>query len=298
MASPGSLKSTIVRAVTRATSGSLDLVAPRLGARLVERVWFRVPRGMPLLETTGTAFEVRWQGRTLRGQVWGEGPTVYLVHGWGGNADQMHPLVEPLVAAGFRVVAHDSPSHGRSDPGRHGESSTDAVELGQALDAIAARFGPAHAVVAHSLGTLATLLALRDGWFTAERLVLIAPVDGVPGFTAYFRRMLGFGDRTERHTDRRLERRTGYPPADLDTRLLAAARPAGLEAMLVQDLDDRSVGTGLARELADAWPGATYLQTRGYGHNRVLAAPEVLEAVTQFLAGDRVPDLAGEELVS
>jgi pimeloyl-ACP methyl ester carboxylesterase len=298
MTPSASLKSTIVRTSTRATFRGLDRVAPRLGARLVERVWFRIPRGMPLLEPTGTGFEVRWQGRTLRGQVWGEGPTVYLVHGWGGNADQMRPFVAPLVAAGFRVVAHDGPSHGRSDPGRHGESSTDAVELGQALDAVAARFGPAHAVVAHSLGTLATLLALRDGWFTAERVVLIAPVDGVPWFTAYFRRMLGFGDRTEQHTDRRIEQRTGYPPADLETRRLAAARPAGLEAMLVQDLDDRSVGTGLARELADSWPEATYLQTRGYGHNRVLAAPEVLEGVTRFLAGERILDLVDEELVS
>src|SRR4051812_27348861 len=135
MSSSGSVKSTIVRTSLQASFRFLDLAAPRVGAALVERLWFRVPRGMPLVEPTGTVFEVRWLGRTIRGQHWGTGPTVYLVHGWGGNADQMRHFVGPLVAAGFRVVAHDAPSHGRSDPGGHGPGSTDAGEFGQALDA-------------------------------------------------------------------------------------------------------------------------------------------------------------------
>lgn len=297
MASLSSAKSTIVRTSVRSTFRLLDLAAPRLGAALVERIWFRVPQGMPLLEPFGIEFAVPWLGRTVRGQVWGAGPTVYLVHGWGGNADQMRPLVEPLVAAGFRVVAHDAPSHGRSDPGAHGPGSTDAVEFGQALDAVAAHFGPAHAVVAHSLGTLATLLALRDGWFTADRVVLIAPVAGVPWFTQMFRRMLGFGDRTQRHTLRRLEERTGYPPADLSAQELVATRPDRLAALLVQDADDRSVGTALARELTDRWPGATYLGTTGLGHNRILADPGVIDAVTGFLLDRRAAE-AEVELAS
>ena len=296
MASSGSLKSTIVRTLTHAGFGTLDRMAPALGARLVMRLWFRIPRGMPLVAPTGTPFEVRWQGRTLRGQVWGEGAPVYLVHGWGGNGDQMRHFVEPLVAAGHRVVAYDGPSHGRSDAGRHGPETTDAVELGQALDAVVAEFGPARAVVAHSLGTLSLLLALRDGWFTAERVVLVAPVDGVPGFTAYFRRLLGFGDRIQRHTDRLVEERTGYRPDELRT-LLLARRPGLPEALVVQDRDDRSVGSGPARELAAHWPGAAYLETHGLGHNRVLADPGVVASVVGFVTDGTEAD-ARDELAS
>jgi len=283
MASSGPQKSTIVRAVTRLSFRTLDLVAPALGARLVERIWFRIPRGMPLVEPTGTPFEVRWLGRTIRGQVWGEGTPVYLVHGWGGNGDQMRHFVEPLVAAGHRVVAYDAPSHGRSDPGQHGPESSDAVELGQALDAVVAEFGPAHAVVAHSLGTLSLLLALRDGWCTAERVVLIAPVDGVPAFTAFFRAVLGFGDRTQRHSDRRVRARTGYHPDDLRT--LSLAEGAAPTALVVQDRDDHTPGVGIARELAARWPDAAYVETRGLGHNRVLADPEVVATVAGFVSG-------------
>lgn len=286
MASSGPKKSTIVRSFTRAGFRTLDLLAPALGALLVERVWFRIPRGMPLRAQTGDPFEVRWQGRLIRGQVWGSGPTVYLVHGWGGNADQMGAFVEPLVAAGFRVVSHDAPSHGRSDPGQHGGESSDAVEFGQSLDAVAAEFGPADTIVAHSLGSLGTLLALRDGWFTTERVVLIAPVDGVPWFTAYFRRLLGFGDRTERHTDRRIEARTGYPPAELVTQLLAS-EVDGPELLVVQDRDDRSAGVGIAEALVAGWPGASYVETRGLGHNRVLADPGVIASVVGFVQDGR-----------
>ncbi len=297
MASLGSYKSTIVRASIHPVFGLLDRVAPALGARLVVRIWFRIPRGMPLVEPTGTPFEVRWRGRTVRGQVWGEGAPVYLVHGWGGNGDQMRHFVEPLVAAGHRVVAYDGPSHGRSDPGQHGPETSDAVELGQALDTVVAEFGPARAIVAHSLGTLAVLLALRDGWFTTERVVLVAPVDGVPWFTAYFRRLLGFGDRTQRHAERLVETRTGYRPEELQTRLLAD-RPDLPEALVVQDLDDRSVGTGLARELVAGWPGAAYLETRGLGHNRVLADPRVVASVVGFVTDERGAVNAVDELAS
>ena len=291
MASSGSGQSTIVRAVVRLTFRLLDRAAPALGARLVERIWFRIPRGMPLVEPTGTPFEVRWLGRTVRGQVWGEGAPVYLVHGWGGNGDQLRPLVEPLVRAGHRVVAYDGPSHGRSDPGQHGPASSDAVELGQALDAVVAEFGPAHAIVAHSLGTLAVLLALRDGWCTTERVVLIAPVEGVPWFTAYFRRLLGFGDRTQRHTERRIEARTGYRPEDLQI-LRLAQRPDRPDALVVQDRDDRSPGVGVAGRLAAGWPGATYLETHGLGHNRVLADPGVVAAVVRFVREEAEAELA------
>ena len=87
----------------------------------------------------------------------------------------------------LKVVAFDGLSHGRSDAGVHGPRSSDAVELGRSLDAVAAKFGPARAVVAHSMGALSALLALRDGWLATERLVLIAPVEGVPDFLARFR---------------------------------------------------------------------------------------------------------------
>ena len=127
-----------------------------------------------------TPFEVEAQGHPVRGSVWGDAPapagTVYLVHGWGGRGAQFGAMVTPLVEAGHRVVMFDAPAHGDSDHGPAGPGRTNGVEFAKALDAVFCRFGPAEAVVAHSMGTISTYLAMRYGWLGAERLVFIAPM--------------------------------------------------------------------------------------------------------------------------
>src|SRR5262245_46782483 len=42
---------------------------------------------------------------------WGIGKTVLLVHGWQANAAVMQAFVEPLLHAGYAVVAIDGPAH-------------------------------------------------------------------------------------------------------------------------------------------------------------------------------------------
>ncbi|EWT00819.1 alpha/beta hydrolase [Intrasporangium oryzae NRRL B-24470] len=290
-------KSTIVRSFTRLGFGSLERLAPSVGARLAERVWFRLPGRAPattglgdrlptIRELLGAPFAVTLRGRTIRGWVWGEGPVVYLVHGRAGSAEQLVPLVAPLLDRGLRVVAFDALSHGASDPGVNGPTSSDAAELGRSLDAVAARFGPARAVVAHSLGALGAVLALRDGWVAAERLVLVAPVVSVPDLLARFRTELGFGARTERRLAERSLRRTGYAVDDLV--LPALLDPHERPALLVvHDLLDRDLEHAASAALVAAWPGAELYSTAGLGHRRVLADRAVGGAIARFV--DRLP---------
>ncbi|HET7802575.1 MAG TPA: alpha/beta hydrolase [Humibacillus xanthopallidus] len=272
-----------------------ERIAPALGAHLVNRSWFRVPAapsrrpeagGTSIEELLGSPFEVALHGRRVRGWSWGAGPVVYLVHGWGGSLEQLTPLVTPLTRRGLQVVAFDGLSHGRSDPGVHGPRSSDAVELGRSLDAVAARFGPSRAVVAHSLGGLSTLLALRDGWLGTERLVLVAPVSGVPEVLGRLRGELGFGDRVERRLRALAERRTGYAVSDLELARLAGAieRP---RLLVVHDLLDREAPHAASVRLVRQWAGAELYSTAGLGHRRVLADQAVGGAVARFV--DRLP---------
>lgn len=270
-----------------------EVVAPSLAARVAYRLWFQLPDTDPVtgsgepesvLELLGRPFEVRMRGRAIRGWVWGEGPVVYLVHGWGGRLEQLSPLVRHLLAQGLQVVAFDGLSHGNSDAGTHGPRSSDAVELGRSLDAVAARFGPARAVVAHSMGALSTLLALRDGWLGTERLVLIAPSEGVPDFLQRFRAQLGFGPRTERRLIAMAERRTGQAVDDLDPARLGAQLPERPELLVIHDLEDRQTAHGPSARLVAAWPAGQLYSTSGLGHRRILADQAVGGAVARFAA--------------
>src|SRR6476660_2685004 len=101
------------------------------------------------------------------------GPTVLLLHGWGGHARQMLPLAEALAARGLRPVLVDLPAHG-SSRGR----VSNLPQFSRAIEYASARLqtqdAAPHAVVAHSLAANAAAHAASRGLGTS-RLVLIAP---------------------------------------------------------------------------------------------------------------------------
>jgi pimeloyl-ACP methyl ester carboxylesterase len=300
-------KSTNVQSISTLPIRALDRTAPRLAARLVHEQWFRLPattldarreagNAAPnIRELLASPFEVVLRGHVVRGWAWGSGPVVYLVHGWAGNLEQLTRFVAPLVDRGLQPVAFDGLGHGRSDPGLHRAGTSDAVELGRSLDAVAARFGPARAVVAHSMGALSTLLALRDGWVGAERLAFVAPFPGVPDLADRLRTDLRLGPRTMRRVLELAERRTGYDPRTLDLAAMATQveRP---DLLVVHDLLDREAPHARSVELVAGWPGAQLLSTVALGHRRILADAAVAGAVARF--ADRLPvepSLHGDE---
>ena len=188
-----------------------EYVAPRRAGRAACDLWFTAPPRMAdqVLPSGGEPFEVEAQGHPVRGVVWGAAAdssrTVYLVHGWGGRGAQFAAMVTPLVEAGHRVVMFDAPAHGDSDHGPAGPARTNGVEFAKALDAVFCRFGPAEAVVAHSMGTISTYLAIRYGWLGAERLVFIAPMVESESLFDQFQRALGFGPRVRAAFDRAVD---------------------------------------------------------------------------------------------
>lgn len=290
MTLPSLQKSTIVRLKNAAYGIAFrvgDRIAPDLTGRRACDLWFTVPPALAptALPAGGEPFTVIAQGAAVRGHTWGTGPVVYLVHGWGGRGSQLAGFVEPLVASGHRVVLFDGPSHGDSDSGPAGPRRTHGVELGRALDAVAARFGPAEAVVAHSLGTIATYLALRFGWLGTQRLVLVAPMVEAGSLFDAFQAALGFGERTRAAFDRAVDRLVGIPVAEFDARVQAAyAGP--VPTLVVHDVGDRQTSYDDARALAAALPDARLMTTEGLGHRRILRDPQVIAQVAAFIRGE------------
>jgi pimeloyl-ACP methyl ester carboxylesterase len=268
--------------------------APGPAGRAARDLWFTAPPRMgelPLPEG-GEAFEVDAQGRTVRGHVWQAGiessrtpETVYLVHGWGGRGAQFGAMVEPLVEAGHRVVVFDAPAHGDSDSGPSGPRRTNGVELAKALDAVFCRFGPAEVVVAHSMGTIATYLALRFGWLGADRLVFIAPMVEAESLFDQFQRALGFGPRVRRAFDRAVDDYVGVPLTEFDARV-QAAQVEPLPTLVITDRDDRQTPYADVVDFAETI-GAPLVTTEGLGHRKILRDPAVIARVVDFVSDHR-----------
>src|SRR5512138_842117 len=93
----------------RAALAASAAVAPALASYAGERLFLRPPRrratpGDLAALSGGEPFAFASGGETIRAWRFGEGPAVLLVHGWGGAAAQVAPLVAPLVRAGCSAV--------------------------------------------------------------------------------------------------------------------------------------------------------------------------------------------------
>lgn len=227
-------------------------------------------------------------GGMVVAEVWGTGPTTtYLLHGWGGRRGQLAALVEPLVAAGQRVVAVDAPGHGESGPGRLGGRRTTLVEFAEALAAVVAVTGPAHAVVAHSAGANAAVLAVRDG-LAVDRLVFVAPMADPLPYIGWFAQVTGVGRRTRPRFLRRVEQVAGRAFAEFDqpARVAEAGDRRWPALLVLHDRADREIRHRDGQRLAGGWPGARLVSTEGLGHRRLLAAPEVIDATVAFVTAE------------
>lgn len=205
----------------------------------------------------------------------GHGPTVALVHGWGGHSSDMAAFAPLLREAGYTVLVPDLPAHGESE-GR----SASIPQGAQALLALQAVTGPWHAVVAHSVGTAVAVHALGQG-LQAGRVVLLAPPARYADYAAGFAHQAGLDPAGTAEMLRHL-REGGLDVQAVDTPRTAAQLTQ--PALVVHSIDDRVVPVRDGEEIAAAWPGAQWLRCAGLGHRRILQAPEVLDATVAFIS--------------
>ncbi|WP_432947252.1 alpha/beta fold hydrolase [Kribbella sp. CA-253562] len=287
-------KSTIVRFYA-GVFPLLERVAPPVGAKLLDQLWFRLPTvpekvRRPRVELpAATPFELPFEGGLIRGQVYGDaGPLVYLVHGWGGWGLQLAAFVPPLVEAGFRVVAYDAPSHGDSAPGLQGKGRSTMPEIADAFQAVVADRGPAYGVIAHSLGAAAVTHALLH-FAEPERVVFVAAATDFAVTLDAFQAAFGFGPRVRAGFLRRFARRFGPMESYEGVRAVTdlAARRALPPLLAIHDRDDRETEADGSIRVTKVWPGATVELTEGLGHRRILRDPAVIELALGFLSTDR-----------
>lgn len=272
----------------RASFATLDRVAPSRAAERALDVWCTLPanagRRKDLRPGPGEVSRLRTTGGgDVVVESWGEGPTVCLAHGWGGWRGQLGAFVDPLVRSGHRVVAFDAPGHGDAEPGVLGMGKGNAMELIDALETVVASYGPAHGVIAHSLGCTTAAAAIRRS-VRVERLALIAPNHDFVGITRDLGRLLGFTERTRALLQQAMEEFCGQPLSDFD--LAPLGRDGSMPpTLVVHDLRDKETPYRVGSDLAAEWPTATLLTTDGLGHQRILADADTVAHVVGHIRG-------------
>src|SRR3954451_9036860 len=98
------------------------------------------PPEPPVALPTGCVVHVPGRGEFFLRDSGGDGPPILLLHGWMFSADlNWRRTYQPLVDAGYRVLAMDLRAHGRGlrtpAPFRLADCAADAAELLEVVDA-------------------------------------------------------------------------------------------------------------------------------------------------------------------
>ena len=270
--------------LARPVLAALGRLSPDASGRCAALVFQRPPHfARTRVEHRALADAVPTRVAGRRGDVavwqWGSGPRVLLVHGWGGNAARLRHFVAPLVEAGFGVAAFDAPAHGLS----RGSFATlpDFIET----IGLVARRTNSVALVGHSMGGAACALALKGGLPAAATVLLSPPADPLR-YALRFARYLRLSNAAIAAMTRTLEEHYGARLEDLR----AAGSGPTVPMLVVHDEGDVRVPIRDGRAIAESWPRARLLATRGLGHHRILRDPGVVEAGVAFV---RAAILAG-----
>lgn len=267
-----------IKAVTRYLPDNFAFsVTTRLAARLVK---------LPLKERDCKALA---QGRRFTfgspklrvGWSWGEGPTVVLVHGWGGRAAQMAPLAMRIASLGFRAIAFDATAHGESAGGRISFRNfvTDVGDLANFLKQ------DVYAYVCHSAGGLCTMAARKLIGIQASYYVCLnAPRAPYPPVKSIRRQLNPPPSLLRRYQDH-FAAQFDNSWETLDSGAAFTYAHQG-ELMLVYDENDERVEHTDGDKISKLWPSATLIKTKGLGHQKILWSPEVIESIANFLQPD------------
>lgn len=282
----------------RAAFSFLEAAAPSVAAVLAERLWFRLParpsdeRRARHAPPGGRRLTVVGTHGTLRGVTFGpEGaPTAYLVHGWGGWWQQLGAHVEPLLDAGYRVIAYDAPSHGASDPGAAGPRSTNLIEMAEGMTDVIRQEGPPDLVVAHSVGAVVSLWSAAHHGSVGQEApdyAFLAPASTLLSMVRVFERSLSVGRRSQALLIQRVERRFHRSVDEFEVVNLAGQVLAGSTArepalLTVHDPMDPETPVSGSLRLAETWPEAELSLVTGLGHRKLLWDGDVVATVADF----------------
>jgi len=202
--------------------------------------------------------------------------TLLFIHGWTGRGTQIVNYIKPLNAMGYRVISFDGPAHGNT-PGKQ----TSALEMADVVLALGKHYGPFDAAITHSFGGMILAYAMSLG-FNIKRAALICPPKNFGVLLDNFQRILTLPDSVMQILIRKSFATHGQNIRDA-LHTLNNLKQSNCKGLVIHDEDDKDISWHSGKEIADAWPRANFIKTRGLGHRRIIHDEEVINNIVSFL---------------
>jgi len=231
----------------------------------------------------GNNYHLPFDGGELAVTTWGSnGPAVLLMHGWGGARAQMTGFVDPLLFAGYRVVAYDQPAHGNSTG-----KMTNLLEIAPTMELIAKQEGNFDAIIAHSFGTLITSYALVNRNFPPPaRLVYFGAFNQLLDSLPRFQVLAGLSDEIMDGLRDMIYDNFGKDVLDAIVNEKLAPQ-INIPSLMFHDVTDNVTPVEDSRAIARVWKHAQLIETEGLGHRGALQSKSIYEQVVKFLNAEK-----------
>ncbi len=233
----------------------------------------RIPRGI-----TGTTIKTK-DGQVQTYQI-GSGPTVVLVHGWGGGGYQFFPLMRGLSQIGFSALSFDHMGHGSSDekPATLNQLITTTNEV---LTYVNKKLpGGVGAIVGHSTGCIAVANA-------SQKLVLDMPlmmISPVFNFRYFFLKKLvrlNFPAEMIKHYANQfaLSYKHEYNKMELGRKLNQYSDTT----VIAHDQSDEISPIADSKKFCQNYPMTRLLTTKKYDHDRIINSEDLWHELKKHL---------------
>ena len=204
-------------------------------------------------------------------------PLVMLVHGWTGRGSQMGAIAQALQKTGFRVLVFDNHAHAQT-PGK----TTTIFKQSDVQRALADKFGPIYAVVAHSFGGMVTAYSLSQGMKT-QKVVCISPPARFDFLLARFSSSLQLPKSIQQYMLARFKNEYGDDLQERVSSTTTSQQLGHIPALLIHDENDIDVPISESELLQQSWPNSVLKRTKGLGHRSILYNAQVIENTIDFL---------------
>jgi len=205
----------------------------------------------------------------------GKGAKVLLLHGWSGRGTQLFAFADELKKSNAEIVTFDMPAHGQS-PG----NKTNILELVECIKELDVTFGPFDHAVAHSMGSMALLRAMRDG-VSMKSAAIIGSGDKIRNVFYRFSEQLQFSGKVTERMIQTVEKQFGMNLESYSSSM--SLEHLDIPLLIVHDQDDKETPFAYSKTLHKIANNSELLLTSGLGHHRILRDSMTIQHVVQFL---------------
>jgi pimeloyl-ACP methyl ester carboxylesterase len=204
----------------------------------------------------------------------GNDKKVLLMHGWESNASRWELLIGYLKKSGCTIIAIDAPAHGLSSGAefsmpRYAEFVNVAVQ----------QFKPDY-LIGHSLGG-ATALYFQSHYhndYIKKMVVLGAPCE-LDTLLKNYAGMLSLNSNVFQLLERHFFEHYKIKTHEFSGTVFASK--IKVKGLIAHDVDDTVVSFKEALKIAEAWPDAKFITTKGLGHS--MHGDALYSSVYEFL---------------